>query len=520
MILSKYTIPDDIKENIEKLKSIQNKKLAHPHTMRELKELLISDGQQWREEHKEEQKHRDGTISYKIHHPSPREVADILERHLIFGLIAANDEEMEKARISFYDFDAGIYKSSERTLKQLATYVERNLSIRQQKEVINFLFLDSPRLTETKDKDLIVLGNGIFYRKEHKLLDFSPNYVFTKKIATNYNPTIKEPAFNGWTISKWFKQLSDGDKDKEKLLWQIIATVVNPNLTKDVAIFLVDDGQGRTGKSTFEQLLENLVGAGNYASLKLKEFEQDFKLASATGKALIVGDDNNPNDYNTTSENFKSVATGENVLINPKGITPFNYRFSSFIIQSMNGIPRFKDTSDALFRRFRVLVFNHQYKATPANSKIKEEYIKNQRLLEFILMKSLSLNFDILQDTKESQAMIKDIKTDNDSVDYFIENYLDELKSTRIPVAFLFKYFLAAMEYENNPQSMKQNTFTHRAKSLMSKKGWDYSRNNLAPLAYWSKEDLELLKRLDIHYKYSVEIDTIKKQPLYKKSDK
>lgn len=169
----KHSIPDDIKENIEKLKNIQNKKSTHPRTMDELKELLISDGQQWREEHKEKQKHRDGTISYKIHHPSPREVADILERHLIFGLIAASDDEMEKARISFYDFDAGIYKSSERTLKQLATYVERNLSIRQQKEVINFLFLDSPRLTEIKDKDLIVLGNGIFNRKEHKLLDFS-----------------------------------------------------------------------------------------------------------------------------------------------------------------------------------------------------------------------------------------------------------------------------------------------------------------------------------------------------------
>lgn len=101
-------------------------------------------------------------------------------------------------------------------------------------------------------------------------------------------------------------------------MWQTISAVVNPNLTTDVAIFLVDSGQGRTGKSTFERLLENLVGAGNFGSLKLKEFEDDFKLTSATGKALLIGNDNNPNDYNRTSENFKSVATGENVLINPK----------------------------------------------------------------------------------------------------------------------------------------------------------------------------------------------------------
>lgn len=85
-------------------------------------------------------------------------------------------------------------------------------------------------------------------------------------------------------------------------MWQTtISAVVNPNLTTDVAIFLVDSGPG---KSTFERLLENLVGAGNFGSLKLKEFEDDFKLASATGKALLIGDDNNPNDYNRTSENF------------------------------------------------------------------------------------------------------------------------------------------------------------------------------------------------------------------------
>lgn len=247
---------------------------------------------------------------------------------------------------------------------------------------------------------------------------------------------------------------------------------------------------------------------------------RQFKLASATGKALIVGDDNNPNDYNKTSENFKSVATGENVLINPKGSKPFNYRFHCFIVQSMNGIPRFKDTSDALFRRFRVLVFNHQYPADAHSKLIKSQYIKDRRLLEFMLKKSLGLDFGTLQDTKESQQAIKTIKQDNDNVDYFIDNYLDKLKSQRVPVKYLFYYFLAAMERENNPQTMKQNTFTNRAKPLMEKVGWEYSRNNLAPLEFWNKADTELLNKLDIGYKYHFKVDTKAKQPLFKKQQR
>ena len=487
----------------------------HPRSMAELQQRLQVEGNSWRKTHQQELKN--GTI--KELHPSPRQVADILERYLHYGIIADNDEEMEYGQVAFYDLDSGTYKSSPRMLKKLATCIERTLTRRQQDETLNYLFLDSHRLIETRDRHLIPVKNGVYNQQTKKLEPFSPNYIFRHKIMTSYNEQATEPSFNGWTLSGWFDELADGDPDKLALLWQTFSAVVNPNLTTDVAIFLVDNGQGRTGKSTLERLLENLVGSGNYGALKLKEFEDDFKLSSATGKALLIGDDNNPNDYNRTSENFKSVATGENVLINPKGQQPYNYRFNNFIIQSMNGIPRFADTSDALFRRFRVIVFPHQYQATSANKRIKDEYIKDKRLLEFILKKAVTISPEVLQDTAESREIIKEIKADNNSVAYFIDHYQDELKSTRIPVKFLFKLFLAAMESENNPQSMKQNTFTRRAKPLMKEKGWRYDRFNLAPLSFWDERDMKILDKLDPHYKYSIDVEITKYQPLFEKTN-
>lgn len=487
---------------------------AVPQTMADLERCLQDEGNRWRNNHQQEQ--RNGVV--KTTHPTPRAVADILESKLHYGIIADNDDEMEQGQVSFYDLDTGTYWNSQRILKKLAVCVDRSLTRRQQDETLNYLFLDSQRLTETRSKWLIPVKNGVYNQHTGQLEPFTPNYVFRHKIMTNYNPQANEPTFYGWSLSSWFKQLADGDQDKLTLLWQTLSAVINPNLTTDVAIFLVDNGEVRTGKSTFERLLEDLVGSGNYGALKLKEFENDFKLASATDKALLIGDDNNPNDYNRTSENFKSVATGENVLINPKGARPFNYRFSNFIIQSMNGFPRFSDTSDALFRRIRVIVFNHQYKATAANKRIKDEYIKDPRLLEFALKRALTMTPDVLQDTAESRRFIKDIKADNDSVKYFVEHYLSLLKSTRLPVSFLFKLFLAAMDYENNPQSMKQATFTRRIKPIMNQRGWTYERLNLAPLNYWNEQDMKVLDRLDPHYQFSVDIDTQQCRPLFEKT--
>ena len=106
--------------------------------MQELKAVLHQVGEQARSKLKGKHKRL-----------SPRKVADILEKHLNYGLIVADQDEAEKARVSFYDLDGGIYRSNRRLLIQLALEVERNLIIRQQTEVVNYLKIDSPLLAET-----------------------------------------------------------------------------------------------------------------------------------------------------------------------------------------------------------------------------------------------------------------------------------------------------------------------------------------------------------------------------------
>lgn len=504
---------NNIDDLLDKATKQQEKQKQKPVNMNQLFSILKEQGQNWRDEHVKVLKNGEE----RIQHVPPRTIADILKRYVIFAVIGKKEKDFEKANLAYYDLDAGIYKYNVTNIQKLIIAVERSTSIKQRRETMEYLRLEAQRKRPTDSRNLIIVGNGVFNKKTKKLEPYSPKYIFTSKISTNYNPQAQEPDFKGWSLSEWFKDIAENDKDKETLLWQSLACSINPNLTPDVAIFLVDNGQGRTGKSTFERLLENLVGIDNHAPLKLKEFEEDFKLANAQGVKLIIGDDNNPNDYNKTSENFKRVATGETILVNPKGQPPFSTQFNCFIVQSMNGLPRFKDDSDALLRRIKIIKFNHQYNDKTANKDIKEKYIKDKRLLEWILSKVIVMDFDFMTDTEESRQEIKELKIANDPVAYYVNEYVDDIKSARVPTMYHFKLFQATSDYENNPQKMKQSTFTRRLKPLLEAKGYTYSKNNLAPLTYWNVDDEKLLEKYDINYKYRFKVDIQKKQPLFEK---
>lgn len=488
-------------------------------TLAQAKAELKQWGQQWRDEHTHV-KGKGDNERVVIPPVSPREITYKLAETLNFAVLGSSPEEKDKAPLVMYNLDEGIYQSYTRLMEQLILAIEDRTSQRSRKEILNWLRIEAAAKQVIKSRDLVAVGNGVVDTSTNELKPYSPNLVFTSKVATEFHPEVEEPTFNGWKFSEWIEELAGGDPDKSTLIWQMIACVVRPNCTSNVMFLMVDThGQGRTGKSTLEQLLENLVGDGNFASLKLEEFDNDFLLAQAFGHGLIIGDDNQPKGYIDNGSKLKSIVTNDIVLVNPKGISPFTTRFYCTIVQSMNGMPRFKDTTGGLYRRFRIIQFNKQYEDTPANRKIKDEYINDPQLLQWILKQALTINIDTIIETKESQEMVHETQLDNDAVAYFVENYFDEFQSTRLPVKFLFQFFLAAMEAENSKQALKQNTFTKQLKPILEAKGWHYSRNNLKPGEQFKEDDLNLINQFDkgigTARGYLAKVESNKKQPLF-----
>lgn len=486
----------------ERLLKNSTKTARNPETMQDLEQLLKAEGELWRDENT---KVNENTGEIKVPKMPARTIANILEKHLKTTVLGNDKKEADKSLPYFYDLDEGIYVSFTRTLEQLCLKIEPRAKIAERREAIEYIRLEAPINKLTEDETKIVCNNGIFNTQTQQLEPFNPNYFFTAKIQTNYNPDAEEPIINGWSVSNWFKEIAGDVPNKLTLLWQLVASTINSNYLQPVAFFLIDDGQGRTGKGTFQELLISLVGLSNYASLKFIDFQNDFKLAQAMGSALIIGDDNDPTKFYEDNSNFRTMVTGDPILINPKGLRPYSAQSRALIVQSMNGRPKLPPQDEKTTRRFRIIKFTHQYKDTPEGRKIKSDYIKRPEVLEWILKEAVKIDITKLADTSESEEEVKKIHTENDPVAYFMETYFNELKSSRIPVAFLFKFFQATQRYETgrlNSSSMTQRGFTRKLNKLLPA-GWKYERKSMYVGDFWNHDDIQIIK------KYSSEIGHI-----------
>ena len=392
-----------------------------PISLTYIKSILKNDGRERRQLLKDKSDKKDKNIILSM-----RTVTNILEDHIIWAVLGNDKEDWQKSALYFYNPESGIYEKNTLLIEELINIVEPQITERNIKEVKSKLRIESKRLFLTNDPNLYALGNGIFDAKKHKLLAYSPKYVFTSKIAVNYNPDAQEPRFDNWSFSKWINEdIAENKEDKIKLIWQTFKAVINSNYSYHSSVFLLDNANGSAGKGTFEQLLQNIAGKNNYASIKLNQFEKDAVLATIVNKPLVIGDDNDPKKPIDSSENFKSAATGDAIVINDKFEKVYSYKPTCLIVQSLNELPKFKDNTGANYRRIRVIKFNKHYIENADNRKIKDEYIYNKELLEWIVKKAIDVKIDgVMIRTKESDEILEQNKIDSDPFLQFVNEII------------------------------------------------------------------------------------------------
>lgn len=422
----------------------------------DLKTTLQSEVNNWQLDHQTTQQVKTGILP-KL---SVLAGARIMNAHLYFCVFSTSESE----RLALYLPTDGIYTQNMRYIKRVIDAMYPAFNEKQAEDVIYHLTNWAEVKSPTVDRYLIPVANGIYNLHKHKLMPFSPDYVFTTKIATKYVDNPIPPTINGWTFDGWLNELACGDDEIVRLLWQVINDSLNGNYTRKKAIFLYSE-QGSSGKGTFQRLLQYLVGIDNVGALKVNQFEQPFKLSILVGKTICIGDDISPDIYIKDSGNFNSVTTGDLVAIEFKNKDTYTTTLRCTIIQSCNGLPTFKNKGGTM-RRVLIVPFNNHFTGSGDNWKIKDDYLARRDVLEYVLYKALQLDFEKFDIPTASKEALKQFEMDTDPLVGFKTSFFDNYEIDRIPTYYLYAFYKRYCK-NNNFSPLGQAKFTRRFLAML-----------------------------------------------------
>ena len=414
----------------------------------ELHWRLFTIGEQWRVENTKIDK--DG--NEKVPVMNFNIISSVLKKHIPMKLTG---ETEDTSIIYSYNFSEGIYTGQEAYINRAIAKLEFRFDPRKYTQVYKFLKTQLPFLHRLENKNLIALNNGVFNNKTKQLEPFNPTYFITSKLATRCNKNainnylvIRDTYFD---VDKWFLSIANGDEELVKLLWEIVNEAINPNHTREKMAILY--GEGNNGKGTFQAMLTNLIGIENISTLTPHDFSGEFKLEMLQGKVCNIGDDIS-NKYLDDVSNLMSIVTGDPVAVNRKGKSVITARFKLFNIFSANKLPKVRNKSQGAYRRLLIIPFNADFNGQVQDRRIKEEFLKNKIILEYILYKALHLDFEKFSSTSATDDMLEEYKEDNDYLysfvkDWYVHRKLPEEERVPLPlVKIAFNNYLVENYYD------------------------------------------------------------------------
>ena len=372
----------------------------------------------------------------------------IVEIMLYFRLVVnihLNGGSYEPAVYCDSGKNEGLYTIEQEALRNAIVPYNWDMSEQNFKEIITKLRSRAPKLELTKDKDLIAVNNGVFDYSSKQLLRFSPEMIFLSKSRVNYNPkarniTIKNPDGTDWNVENWMQSLSS-DPEIVELLWQLLGAVIRPNVPWNKSAWMYA-ASGNNGKGTLCELMRNLCGEGSCESIKISQFSNDVFLDKLIQISAVINDENQPGAYVEVADNLKCAITGDPITINRKYLSKLKFTFRGMIVQCFNEFPKLRDRTPSLLRRLLIIPMESCFEGCERKY-IKEDYIKCDDALEYVMFKVLNMNYYELSVPQACKDALAEYQEFNDPVVEFWNEFKSEFVWDLLPYEFLYALYKA-----------------------------------------------------------------------------
>jgi putative DNA primase/helicase len=371
-------------------------------------------------------------------------------------------ENIIKINGKLYIYRDGIYEQGDEYIEAAMIEHIPSLSRSKRQEVLSYLGLLVHKESLVADANLIAFKNGVLNIANDSFSDFSPEFVITNKIPHSYNPDADSELLN-----HVMRKLACNDETVLKLLYQSVGYCFYRRNELRKSFFLL--GEKRNGKSTFLDMVGNLLGEDNTANLDLCEIGDRFRTAELTGKLANIGDDIN-DEWISNTATFKKVVSGDVITVEKKGKDPFRLRSFAKFFFSANSLPRLgrgKDSS-AVLDRLVIIPFDAKFTKNDDDYDPFIKYkLREETVMEALIAKAIPALKEVLieQEFEHCDRVTKNLdefeKSNNPLLEFFEE--LDEMDYLNEPIKKVYqKYSTFCMA--NNLQAMSAIEFQKQIK--------------------------------------------------------
>ena len=333
-------------------------------------------------------------------------------------------------------------------------------------------------------------------------------------------------------IQQIFDDWSEKDKDRLKFLkMNILAALMGEGFKR----YIVIQASGGNGKSTYLNMIKNIIGKSQYKAFNLQDLENNSVFSSVNPSLLaLIGDDLaaryvlSPNSL----YRFKQLVTGAAIEIDRKYLSAVPVYMNGLKIQATNEFPRFMETGDMIVDRTIVFkwVDTNYRRGRDRKSQITKEFGKSLDALVgnpeeekydydfYTALVSWLIATTELPTDEDYDNFAELLKVDTedafDSSKDLLEEYFTELLESG---TFEYQYVVATAVYHGYRQYLRINNpaakptsikpFIKRLKEFIAKHvtaNFDHGRMRLKALSYTEcnirefteGQDLNILSKL------------------------
>ena len=332
----------------------------------------------------------------------------------VFAKYLVNKMHLKKINGSLYYYNGIAYVACEKDIeRQMITEIP-HLSQRQRREVMAYIDVYLKESRNTADLQKIAFTNGVYDIIEDEMLPHSPDLIVTNPIPHAYNKNAYSAI-----ADKFLDNVSDNDPELRSLIEEAMGYpfLRYNELRKSFLLY----GGRHNGKSTFLDVMAQMLGEENITSMDLKDLGERFKTAELQNKMACVGDDID-DDFIKDTSIFKKIVSGDRMNVERKGKDPFDFKSYAKLFFSANAVPRMKDRTGAVLERLIIIPFTAEFeKGKPGYDPFIKYKLKKEECIEYFIKVAIDglgriLENEEFTDAGRARVMRRMYDEENDNV--------------------------------------------------------------------------------------------------------